>query len=330
MDDTALDTSLYGDRTVEIGAAESGERLDKALASILPRLSRARLQRLIAEGQVVSGGKPLTDPARKVHSGDAITVTLPYPRPAEPEPENIALTVAHEDEHLIVIDKPAGMTVHPAPGQEIGTLVNALLHHCAGSLSGIGGVARPGIVHRIDKDTSGLLVVAKTDQAHVGLARQFENHSIERRYQAVVWGVPGEPSGTVRGNIGRNPNNRKKMAVIAKGGKSALTHWTLLQAFGKTAALVECKLETGRTHQIRVHMTHIGHPLIGDPVYGGGGRSLKKSLPPEVREAISGFSRQALHAKTLGFHHPQTNEHIKLNSVLPGDINKLIKAFKLD
>src|SRR6185437_4666591 len=246
--------------------AHAGWRLDRALAAAVPTLSRERLKALIRSGAVETQGSAVRDPALKVKGGEALRVAVPEPQPAHNEPQDIALMILFEDDHLLVVDKPAGLVVHPAAGNRDGTLVNALLHHCGGSLSGIGGVARPGIVHRIDKDTSGLLVVAKTDVAHEGLARQFAAHSIDRRYLAIVNGVPKASNGTVDAPLARSASNRKKIAIVeGNRGKRAVTHWKRLEALDG-AAMVECRLETGRTHQIRVHMASIGHPLVGDPV----------------------------------------------------------------
>jgi len=295
----------------------AGARLDRALASLLPDLSRERVKALILEGRV-SGpdGRAAGDPALKVKAGTVFAVHLPAPAPAEAVPQAIDLVIPYEDAHLIVVDKPAGMVVHPAAGNPDGTLVNALLHHCAGQLSGIGGVARPGIVHRIDKDTSGLLVVAKTDQAHEGLAKQFKDHSIARRYLAIVNGRPVPPAGRIDTWIGRSDADRKKMAVQREGrGKRAITHYRTLERLDR-AALVECRLETGRTHQVRVHMAHLGHPLLGDPVYGRGG-------PHRALLAELGFRRQALHAAYLGFIHPITREAVTFESPITDDMQKL-------
>jgi 23S rRNA pseudouridine1911/1915/1917 synthase len=310
-----------GVSTIEttIDAASSGMRLDKALADLVPDLSRERVKALILERRVTrSGGSPVTDPAHKVVEGQDYAIALPAPQEAAAAPQAIPLVVMFEDEHLIVVDKPAGMVVHPAAGNADGTLVNALLHHCAGQLSGIGGVARPGIVHRIDKDTSGLLVVAKSDRAHEGLARQFKDHSIERLYAAIVAGRPAPPAGTVDTWIGRSDADRKKMAVHREGrGKHAITHYRTLQPLADSA-LVECRLETGRTHQVRVHMAHIGHPLIGDPVYARPKKGFKSIL-----ETL-GFKRQALHARTLGFIHPVTSKALTFESAIPADMQELL------
>ncbi|HSG34213.1 MAG TPA: RluA family pseudouridine synthase [Sphingomonadaceae bacterium] len=299
-----------------IGAAG---RLDKALAEA-SGLSRERVKALLGEGRVMLGGKPAASPSAKAEAGAGFSIEVPPAALAEAQPQDIPLTIVFEDEHLIVIDKPAGLVVHPAAGNRDGTLVNALLHHCRGQLSGIGGVARPGIVHRIDKDTSGLLVVAKSDAAHEGLAKQFAEHSIERAYCAVVAGHPRPLSGTIAGRIGRSDANRKKMAVLSDGasrGKRAVTHYKVKKLLD-CAALVECRLETGRTHQVRVHMASIGHALLGDPLYG---RTPAK-LRPVLKEL--GFHRQALHAAILGFEHPVTKKTMRFESNLPADMAELI------
>lgn len=296
-------------------------RLDRALAAAIPTLSRERLKSLIAAGAVTGPeGVAVRDPATRVAAGQEYQVDIPAPAPAHNVPQDIKLEIIHEDDHLLVVDKPAGMVVHPAAGNPDGTLVNALLHHCAGRLSGIGGVARPGIVHRIDKDTSGLLVVAKTDRAHEGLAAQFARHSIHRAYLAIVAGHPAPPKGMVDASLARSTANRKKMAVVSDGrGKRALTHYRVIRAL-RESALVECRLETGRTHQVRVHMAHIGHPLLGDPVYG---RSR-----PQHRELLKSldFHRQALHAAELGFVHPVSKHNLHFKSPLPSDIQELFGA----
>ena len=305
---------------VRLAPAHAGWRLDRALADAVPTLSRERLKALIRGGAVEAEGKALRDPALKVRGEEAIRVAVPEPAPAHNEPQDIPLTIIFEDEHLLVIDKPAGLVVHPAAGNFDGTLVNALLHHCGGSLSGIGGVARPGIVHRIDKDTSGLLVVAKTDVAHEGLAKQFAAHSIDRRYLAIVNGVPKVKQGAVEAPLARAAANRKKIAIVEGGrGKRAVTHWRRLDVL-KDAALVECRLETGRTHQVRVHMASIGHPLVGDPVYGRAGKTHGKILK-ELQ-----FQRQALHAAELGFTHPATKHRLSFTSPMPPDMQELFNA----
>jgi len=305
---------------VRLDAAHAGWRLDRALAAAVPTLSRERMKALIKSGAVVSGGTEIRDPALKVQGEEALRIAVPEPRPAHNEPQNIPLNIVFEDDHLLVIDKPAGLVVHPAAGNFDGTLVNALLHHCTGKLSGIGGVARPGIVHRIDKDTSGLLVVAKTDVAHEGLAKQFAAHSIGRRYLAIVNGVPKASHGTVDAALARSSANRKKIAIVESGrGKRAITHWKRLEIL-EDAALVECRLETGRTHQVRVHMASIGHPLIGDPVYGRSGRTHGKILK-ELQ-----FQRQALHAAALEFVHPATKRRRSFSSPMPPDMQELFNA----
>ena len=302
---------------VRLAPAHAGWRLDRALADAVPTLSRERLKTLIRSGAVEANGRALRDPAVKVHGKEALRVAVPEPTPAHNVPQDIPLTIIFEDEHLLVVDKPAGLVVHPAAGNIDGTLVNALLHHCGGSLSGIGGVARPGIVHRIDKDTSGLLVVAKTDVAHEGLAKQFAAHSIDRRYLAIVNGVPKASEGTVDAPLARSATNRKKIAIVeGKRGKRAVTHWRRLELLND-AALVESRLETGRTHQVRVHMASIGHPLLGDPVYGRSGKTHGKILK-ELQ-----FHRQALHATELGFTHPVTKNRLSFSSPMPADMQEL-------
>ena len=313
---------MGGIRTIEVRleAGHAGWRLDRALADAVPTLSRERLKALIRSGAVEAGGKAVRDPATKVRGEEALTVAVPEAKAAHNEPQDIPLTIVFEDEHLLVVDKPAGLVVHPAAGNFDGTLVNALLHHCGGSLSGIGGVARPGIVHRIDKDTSGLLAVAKTDVAHEGLAKQFAAHSIDRRYLAIVSGVPKAASGAVDAPLARSSVNRKKIAIVEEGrGKRALTHWKRLTVL-RDAALVECRLETGRTHQVRVHMASLGHPLLGDPVYGRAGKTHGKLLK-ELQ-----FHRQALHAAELGFTHPVTKQRLSFQSAMPADIQELFNA----
>ncbi|AMU88760.1 RluA family pseudouridine synthase [Sphingopyxis macrogoltabida] len=310
--------------TVSLGDSAAGLRLDRALAEALPELSRERLKTLIKGGRVAdAAGHVLWDPSAKAAAPATLEVRVPAAAPAHNVAQDMNLVIAFEDEHLIVVDKPAGMVVHPAAGNLDGTMVNALLHHCAGQLSGIGGVARPGIVHRIDKDTSGLIVAAKHDKAHEGLAKQFAAHSIDRRYLALATGRPMPANGTVNAALGRSSTNRKKMAVVAEGrGKHAITHYRTIEPL-KGATLVECRLETGRTHQVRVHMAHIGHPLVGDPVYG----RAKKPLS-EVLKARN-FARQALHAAHLGFIHPVTGNRIALDSEIPADMRELIDALRV-
>lgn len=301
------------------GTTLAPARLDKALADATG-LSRARVQALIEEGRVEVAGRIAASASAKLAADTPFRITVPPAAEAAAAPEDIPLTIAFEDEHLIVIDKPSGMVVHPAAGNYTGTLVNALLHHCRGQLSGIGGVARPGIVHRIDKDTSGLLVVAKSDAAHEGLAAQFAAHSVHRRYLAVCAGHPSPAEGTIDARVGRSDSDRKKMTVLPNNssrGKSAVTHYKVLERFDH-AALIECRLETGRTHQVRVHCASIGHALVGDPVYG----RIPKPLRP-VLESL-GFARQALHAAELGFVHPMTGESLHFRSDLPQDMRELI------
>ncbi len=305
-------------------AADAGERLDRFLARRLGDVSRARVKALIAAGQVRGAGQTIAEPAHRVKPGGTYELAVPPAAPPRPQGEAIALNIVFEDEHLVVVDKPAGLVVHPAPGNPASTLVNALIHHCGASLSGIGGVRRPGIVHRIDKDTSGLIVAAKTDAAHAGLAAQFAAHSLERAYSALVWGVPYPSAGEVVGNIGRDPRNRKRMAVVAGGGKVALTRYRVVTALGLDASLLDCRLATGRTHQIRVHMSHLGHPLLGDPLYGGNRRAARTRLPEEAAAALKLFRRQALHARLLGFRHPVTGQTLTFESPLPEDMRRLI------
>ena len=308
-----------GEGKVISGTIEAGGRLDKTLAEATG-LSRARIQALIAEGAVMVDGKVAAQASVKMAAGTDFSVAVPPTADPAARPQYIPLSVVFEDEHLIVVDKPAGLVVHPAAGNRDGTLVNALLHHCAGQLSGIGGVARPGIVHRIDKDTSGLLVVAKTDVAHEGLARQFADHSIERAYLAVCNGHPNPPEGTISARIGRSDANRKKMAVLPKEssrGKHAVTRYKTLRKMPH-CSLVECRLETGRTHQVRVHLASIGHPLVGDPVYG----RTSSALRPVLQKL--GFRRQALHAAVLGFIHPVTGHSLSFSSDHPPDMAELI------
>lgn len=315
--------------TLMVEAPQAGQRLDRWLAIALSQLSRSRLQALIESGRVTLNGSLVTDPSRKVRAGDRAVVDIPPATAARPAPEPIPLAIVYEDAHLIVVDKPAGMVVHPAPGSHSATLVNALLHHCAGSLSGIGGEKRPGIVHRLDKDTSGLIVAAKTDPTHRGLAQQFAAHSVTRAYKALCWGVPVPASGTIGGRIGRSPRDRKKMAVVTRGGRDAITNYKVERAFGGVAALLECRLATGRTHQIRVHLASIGHPLIGDPTYGGRTRSKSERLPSAAALAVQAFHRQALHAWQLGFTHPITGERLLFRSDIPNDFKELINIMPL-
>jgi len=311
-------------------------RLDAWLAGQLSDLGRNRAKRLIQEGHVAIGGRTIVEAKRPVKPGEIVVVDLPPPVAADPEAEAIPLTVVYEDDALIVIDKPAGLVVHPAAGNRTGTLVNALIAHCGASLSGIGGVARPGIVHRLDKDTTGLLVVAKTDRAHKALAAQFADHGrtgpLERGYMALVWGAPARASGTIEAALGRSTRNREKIEVKRDGGREAITHYLVAERFGPkakpVAALVECQLETGRTHQIRVHLASIGHPVIGDRAYGSGFATKAATLPEPARSLAARFPRQALHANLLGFEHPETGEEMIFESALPDDMAALAEAFK--
>jgi 23S rRNA pseudouridine1911/1915/1917 synthase len=317
-------SSPAGLREVTAAAADAGERLDRLMAREIAELSRTRVKRLVEEGRVSLAGAPIKDPSFKVKPGQTFVLDLPPPIADAPEPQAMDLAIRYEDAHLIVIDKPAGLVVHPAPGNPDRTLVNALLAHCGESLAGIGGVKRPGIVHRLDKDTSGLMVVAKTDAAQAALAADFAARRIKRTYQALVWGVPSPRAGEIAGNIGRSPQNRKKMAVLRRGGKPAVTRYRVLRAFKDWAALVECRLATGRTHQIRVHLAAAGHPVIGDPTYGdrrSPGRLQR--LAPAARARLAAFPRQALHATDLGFRHPATGEVVAFASPLPSDIQLL-------
>jgi 23S rRNA pseudouridine1911/1915/1917 synthase len=322
--------------TLVIGAEEAGTRLDRLLATRVADTSRSRLKMLILDGQVTIGGAAMRDPGYRVRSGDTILLALPPPEDAAIGPEAIPLDVVHEDDQLIVIDKPKGLVVHPAAGNWTGTLVNALLAHCGDTLSGIGGVRRPGIVHRLDKDTTGLMVVAKTDRAHRKLAAQFADHGrtgpLERGYLAFVWGAPDRPRGTIEKPIDRHPRARDKMAV-REGGREAITHWEVIERYqgvdGKpVASLLACRLETGRTHQIRVHLAAIGHPLMGDDTYGAGFKTKTVLLPPAAQAALADLDRQALHAYLLGFEHPSTGEDMEFESELPPDLAHLRETLK--
>ena len=312
-------------------AAEAGIRLDRALADALPDLSRSRIKHLILGGLVSTAGATITDPSYRVKPAEVFSVTVPQPTEIALVGEDIPLDIIFEDESLLVIDKPAGLTVHPGAGQPSGTLVNALIAHCGNSLSGIGGVKRPGIVHRLDKYTSGLIVVAKSDSAHASLTTQFEARTVDRAYRAIVWGVPMPPNGEIEGNIGRSQKNRTKMTVVRSDrGKPALTRYHLLTAFGDTTSFIECRLATGRTHQIRVHMTHIGHPLIGDTVYGRTTPYRRARLSTEAVKIADSLGRQALHAAELGFEHPDTGAHLKFKSKLPQDMQLLEDRLNAD
>jgi 23S rRNA pseudouridine1911/1915/1917 synthase len=316
--------------TVTIAAAEAGGRLDRVLAAHIPALSRSRLKALILDGQVTIAARTIRDPAAQVNSGDTVSIILPAPEPAKPQGEDIPLTIVYEDDELIVIDKPAGLVVHPAAGHATGTLVNALIARCGDSLSGIGGVKRPGIVHRLDKDTSGLMVVAKNDRAHHALSAQFANKEksgLERGYLAFVWGAPSRPKGTIDAPLDRHQQSRDKRAV-REGGRHAVTHWRVLERYngkdGKLAAsMLACTLETGRTHQIRVHLAHIGHPILGDAAYATGFKTKASLLPSAASAAVEGLERQALHAYLLAVEHPVTRDVLRFRSELPADLGRL-------
>jgi 23S rRNA pseudouridine1911/1915/1917 synthase len=337
-----LSTPQAGLRAYTVSEEDAGSRLDRFLAlqadATSEALSRTRIRALIEEGKVTLDGARADDPGRKVRAGQAVGIEVPEAAPAEPIAQNIPLVIAYEDEHLIVVDKPAGLVVHPAAGHESGTLVNALLAHCGDSLSGVGGVKRPGIVHRLDKDTSGLLVVAKTDAAHQGLAALFADHGrtlpLAREYRALVWGVPARMRGVVDAPIGRHGTHRERQAIVhGERGREAVTHWEVEETFaGKAgepvAALAACSLETGRTHQIRVHMAHIGHPVMGDPLYATGFRTKGARLNDDARAVLETLGRQALHAARLGFEHPATGEWLEFESEIPADMQRLLDALR--
>ena len=309
--------------TPEVVKADEKQRLDKFLTGNLPDFSRSQIQRLISEGNVMADDVVISDNSYRIKEGDSFTVCVPPAEEAMPLAENIELDIVYEDNDLLVVNKPAGMTVHPAAGVSHGTLVNALLFHCKDSLSGIGGVKRPGIVHRIDRETSGLLVVAKNDIAHRFLSEQFAEHSIERTYFAVVYGVPMPLAGKIEGNIGRSPVDRKKMSIVTSGGKTAVTHYKTLQIFKNAISLVQCNLETGRTHQIRVHLTSVGNALVGDKIYVKNHKT-SVNLPQKLKNFVNEFPRQALHAKSLGFIHPRTKKFMQFDSEMPNDISELL------
>ncbi|CAM5777566.1 RluA family pseudouridine synthase [Mesorhizobium amorphae] len=326
---------------LEAGEDAAGQRLDQWLAAQLaPELSRSRIQALIKQGAVRIAGQRIDEVKRKLAAGEVISVAMPEPEPAEPQGENIPLDVLYEDDALIVINKPAGLVVHPGAGNWTGTLVNALIHHCGASLSGIGGVRRPGIVHRLDKDTSGVMVVAKTDHAHRALSEAFADHGrtgdLQRAYVALVWGIPPRPTGTIDAPLGRAAD-RVRRAVVPEhreDARHAVTHYTVEERFGEgqdkfaAASLVECRLETGRTHQIRVHMAHIGHPLVGDPDYGLAFRTKANRLPEPLKSEVAAFPRQALHARLLEFSHPDTHLTMRFEAPMPGDMEDLVGGFR--
>ena len=315
--------------THSVSESEAKSRLDRFLADSLGGLSRSRLKALIEEGQVSCAGETITEPSYRVKPGQIFAIIIPEAKDPVPEPQAMDLDVQYEDEDLIVIDKPAGLVVHPAPGNYSGTLVNALLAHCGDSLSGVGGVKRPGIVHRLDKDTSGLLIAAKNDRAHESLSTQFEARTIERAYLALVWGIPRPRKGSIESNIGRSPRNRKKMAVRREGGKHALTHYEVVTRFGDFASLIECRLSTGRTHQIRVHLAHLGHPVMGDSQYGGGTTAARRrAAGQKLCDYVERLNRQALHAKILGFEHPSSGEIHRYEADLPRELKVLVRILE--
>ncbi|BCG92492.1 pseudouridine synthase [Mesorhizobium sp. 131-2-1] len=338
---TGNDLTAGGSVTLEAGPDAAGQRLDQWLASQLgPDMSRSRVQMLIKQGAVSIGGKIVEEAKRKMAAGERVSVEMPEPEPAEPQGEAIALDILYEDDELIVINKPAALVVHPGAGNWTGTLVNALIHHCGDSLSGIGGVRRPGIVHRLDKETSGVMVVAKTDRAHKALSEAFADHGrtgdLERAYLALVWGIPSRPAGTVDAPLGRAAD-RVRRAVVPEGrddARHAVTHFAVIERFGErqkdfaTASLVECRLETGRTHQIRVHMAHIGHPVVGDPDYGMAFRTKANRLPEPLKGEVNAFPRQALHAWLLEFRHPATHLTMRFEAPIPRDMEALIGGFR--
>jgi len=322
----------------QVAATEAGERLDRVLAIRVAELSRSRHKALILDGRVAIDGRTIRDPGHHVNAGETIVLELPPPEAAVPQPEAIPLDIVYEDKAIVVINKPRGLVVHPAAGHWTGTLVNALIAHCGDSLSGVGGVRRPGIVHRLDKDTTGVMVVAKTDRAHRALAAQFADHGREgplrRGYLALVWGVPDRPKGTINKPIDRHPRSRDKMAV-REGGREAITHWEVLERYlgtdGKpVASLLACRLETGRTHQIRVHLAAIGHPLLGDETYGSGFKTKVQHLGPESRAALDGLGRQALHAYLLHMEHPDGGGEVEFRAELPADLQRLRQSLSTE
>jgi 23S rRNA pseudouridine1911/1915/1917 synthase len=334
MTDKLIEKALATE-TITIPPDEPGGRLDRVLAARIPLLSRSRLKALILDGQVSVAARTIRDPAAQVKSGDSITVTLPPPEAAKPAGEAIPLNIVYEDDDLIVIDKPKGLVVHPSAGHATGTLVNALIAHCGDSLSGIGGVKRPGIVHRLDKDTTGLMVVAKNDRAHRALSKQFADKlesELQRGYLALIWGAPTRSKGVIDAPLDRNPFSREKRSV-REGGRHAVTHWELRATFpgsdGKpVASLIACMLETGRTHQIRVHLAHIGHPIMGDETYATGFKTKATHLSSAAQTALKALGRQALHAAVLGFTHPVSGERLRFEAPLPADMRALVEALR--
>jgi 23S rRNA pseudouridine1911/1915/1917 synthase len=303
----------------------AGQRADRFLADAIGTLSRSRVKGLIEDGRATRDGAPMEAPAEPVRAGSVYVLQPPEVVDAVPRPQAIPFGILYEDRDLLVLDKPAGLVVHPAPGNEDGTLVNALLAHCGDSLPGIGGERRPGIVHRLDRDTTGVMVVAKTEEALASLGAAFAARDLERAYVALAWGLPAPPQGDIEAAVGRDPRDRKRMAVVARGGKPALTRYRTLQAFGAAVSLLECRLATGRTHQIRVHLASIGHPVVGDPVYLRRIPAVAKVLPEVLRQALLDFPRQALHARTLGFRHPRTGRHLMFESAPPADFAALLQ-----
>jgi 23S rRNA pseudouridine1911/1915/1917 synthase len=315
--------------TVVIPPARGGPRGGRTLAGLAPQLSRSRLKSLIESGSVSSDGQPVTQPSAKVEGGQIFAIVIADPIPADPVGQDIDLEILFEDEEIVVLNKPPGLVVHPGPGNPDRTLVNALIAHCGASLKGIGGVLRPGIVHRLDKDTSGVMVTAKTQRAHQSLVRQFAERRVERAYEALVWGCPNPPRGEIAGNIGRSPKNRKKMAVLKTAGRPAATRYRVLRSFSRgLASHIECRLLTGRTHQIRVHLSDRGHPLLGDPLYGRARADRIRLLNPAARDALRRLGRQALHAKTLAFKHPASDERLEFVTNIPSDIKGLLKCLE--
>lgn len=324
MDKDNTNSTLY---QLTVSQKNNGGRIDKFIAEQIPELSRGKIKNLCLENNITVDNHIITDPTFKVKSNQNIRVTVPHETPDIPQAENIPLDILYEDDDLIIVNKPAGMTVHPAAGTPNGTLVNGLLYHCKGQLSSIGTVDRPGIVHRLDKDTSGIIIAAKNNPTHEHLAKQFFDHTNTRLYYAIIRGCPKQTSGTIKTFIGRNCNDRKKMAVVGSGGKMAITHWRVLENIQNKGvnilSLIECRLETGRTHQIRVHTAHIGHPIIGDAVYGGNDKGLYKFFPKDILPFVKKFPRQALHATTLGIIHPTTHHYLEFTVNPPHDFLEL-------
>lgn len=306
-----------------VTAGEAGRRLDRVLAAAHPQLSRSAIQASIADGRLTADGRTVRQAARRVKAAAKLALALPPPRPARPQPQAMALEILHEDRHLLVVNKPPGLVVHPAAGNPDGTLVNALIAHCGAGLSGIGGERRPGIVHRLDKDTGGLMAVAKDDRTHIRLAAAIAARRVERGYRALAWGLPQPGAGSIEGAIGRSRRQRRKMAVLDRGGKPALTHYRVERSWAGAVSLLRCQLASGRTHQIRVHLAHIGHAVLGDPLYG---RSGGRHLAEPARQALAAMGRQALHADRLAFHHPATKRWLQFESPLPADMAALASA----